>query len=105
MDDNYLNSLLQSLGYAKELTAIKLIKDKATGVPAKYGFLEFNTHSAADHFYQNYNNRLIPNSHKYKSYHLDFLSSIGQLMEEERNHQISMLTKPPPRKCPFILGS
>lgn len=44
MDDSYLQSLINSLGYAKELASIKLIKDKATGLPLKYGFIEFVSH-------------------------------------------------------------
>jgi len=59
-----LQSLLGSLGYAKDLSSIKLIKDKATGLPLKYGFLEFMTHDAAGNFYQNYNNRIVPNTTK-----------------------------------------
>jgi RNA recognition motif-containing protein len=64
MDDSYLQSLVNSLGYTKELTSIKLIKDKATGLPLKYGFLEFATHESAYNFYTNYNNRTIPNTSK-----------------------------------------
>lgn len=39
MDESFLNSLIVSLGYGKELSSIKIIKDKVTGMPAKYGFL------------------------------------------------------------------
>jgi RNA recognition motif-containing protein len=64
MDESFLQSLLGSLGYSKDLSSIKLIKDKATGLPLKYGFLEFLTHDAAANFYQNYNNRIVPNTVK-----------------------------------------
>ncbi len=39
MDEAFLHSLLNTLGYSKELSSIKLIKDKVTGLPLKYGFL------------------------------------------------------------------
>ncbi len=64
MDESYLQSLISSLGYNKELSSIKLIKDKLTGLPLKYGFLEFVNHDSASNFYVNYNNRIIPNTNK-----------------------------------------
>jgi RNA recognition motif-containing protein len=64
MDEPYLQSLITSLGYGKEMASIKIIKDKGTGLPLKYGFLEFNSHENANSFYQNYNNRIIPNTSK-----------------------------------------
>lgn len=64
MDESFLQNLLTSLGYSKELKSIKLIKDKTTGLPLKYGFLDFHTHESASNFYQNYNNRTIPNTAK-----------------------------------------
>lgn len=39
MDELYLNSMINGLGYSQHLTSIKVIKDKQTGAPAKYGFL------------------------------------------------------------------
>ena len=44
MDEAHLQSVVSSLGYTKELTSVKIIKDKVTGLPLKYGFLEFQTH-------------------------------------------------------------
>ena len=64
MDESYLQSLLTSLGYNKELSSIKLIKDKVTSLPLKYGFLEFTNHDSASNFYSNYSNRTIPNTTK-----------------------------------------
>lgn len=64
MDESYLQSVITSLGYGKELLSVKIIKDKATGQPLKYGFLEFNTRENASNFYQNYNNRTITNTNK-----------------------------------------
>lgn len=31
--------MINSLGYGQYLISIKVIKDKQTGIPAKYGFL------------------------------------------------------------------
>jgi RNA recognition motif-containing protein len=64
MDESFLQTLLSTLGYSKELSSIKLIKDKATGLPLKYGFIEFVSHNSANNFYMNYNNRIIPNKNK-----------------------------------------
>lgn len=47
MDEPYLNTTITGLGYSKSLIGIKVIKDKQTGAPAKYGFLEFGSHQAA----------------------------------------------------------
>ena len=64
MDETFLQNLLGSLGYSKELTSIKLIRDKVTGLPLKYGFLEFINHDTANNFYVNYKGRTIPNTAK-----------------------------------------
>lgn len=39
MDEPYLNTMISSLGYAPYLISIKVIKEKQTGISAKYGFL------------------------------------------------------------------
>lgn len=65
MDEPFLQSTIDALGYSKDLVNIKLIKDKATGLPSKYGFIEFTTRDIATNFYQNYNNRQINNTNKY----------------------------------------
>lgn len=64
MDEPFLQSTIDALGYSKDLINIKLIKDKTTGLPSKYGFIEFTTHDVASNFYQNYNNRQINNTNK-----------------------------------------
>ena len=64
MDETFLQSLLNAFGYSKDLSSIKIIRDKSTGQPLKYGFLEFLTHQSANNFYLNYNNRSIPNTNK-----------------------------------------
>jgi len=64
MDEFFLKSIISALGYEKELINIKLIRDKVTGIPLKYGFLEFHNNQSARNFYQNYNHRTIPNTSK-----------------------------------------
>jgi len=64
MDEGYLQNLVGSLGYSKELSSIKLIRDKGTGLPLKYGFIEFINHDTANNFYLNYKGRTIPNTTK-----------------------------------------
>jgi RNA recognition motif-containing protein len=44
--------MINSLGFSQNLVSIKVIKDKQTGVPAKYGFLEFNSRQIAEKFLQ-----------------------------------------------------
>ena len=39
MDETYLSNISISLGYSQHLTSVKIIKDKITGLPSKYGFL------------------------------------------------------------------
>ncbi len=47
-----------------QIVGVKIIKDKLTGVPAGYGFLEFDTHETAAHILQHYNSVPIPGSQK-----------------------------------------
>ena len=41
MDEATLSSLIQNLGYGVQ--GIKLVRDKLTNQPPKYGFIEFKT--------------------------------------------------------------
>lgn len=59
MDEASLSSLIQNLGYA--VHGIKLVRDKQTNLPPKYGFIEFKTKENALNFYQSYNGMPIPN--------------------------------------------
>jgi len=61
MDEPYLNSMISGLGYAQNILSIKVIKDKTTGTPAKYGFIEFTSHLIAEKFLNEFNGKLIPN--------------------------------------------
>uniref|UniRef100_A0A6B2LBZ1 RRM domain-containing protein n=1 Tax=Arcella intermedia TaxID=1963864 RepID=A0A6B2LBZ1_9EUKA len=57
MDENYVRGLFFG---EKELTSIKVIRDKVTGFPAGYGFLEFSSHSAASKILEKYNGKPMP---------------------------------------------
>ena len=59
MDETSLSSLITNLGYAVQ--SIKLVKDKQTNAPPKYGFIEFKIKDHAVNFYQSYNGMPIPN--------------------------------------------
>ncbi|XP_047335192.1 polyadenylate-binding protein RBP47-like [Impatiens glandulifera] len=59
MDEDYLHSSFASTG---EVTSIKVIRNKQTGVSEGYGFVEFNSHAAADKVLQNYIGKSMPNA-------------------------------------------
>ncbi|KAA8537717.1 hypothetical protein F0562_027293 [Nyssa sinensis] len=59
MDEDYLHSCFASTG---ELTSIKVIRNKQTGLSEGYGFVEFFSHAAAEKVLQNYTGRLMPNT-------------------------------------------
>jgi RNA recognition motif-containing protein len=61
MDEPYITNMINGLGYSQHLASVKVIKDKATGTPAKYGFIEFTSHQIAEKFLNEYNGKLIPN--------------------------------------------
>lgn len=44
MDETYISSLYSHTG---GLASVKIIKDKNTGLPAGYGFIEFTNHEIA----------------------------------------------------------
>ncbi|KAK4796851.1 hypothetical protein SAY86_029177 [Trapa natans] len=59
MDENYLASCFAHTG---EVLSAKVIRNKQTGLPEGYGFIEFTTRAAADRILQTYNGSLMPNS-------------------------------------------
>ncbi|PSS31404.1 Polyadenylate-binding protein [Actinidia chinensis var. chinensis] len=59
MDEDYLNSCFASTG---EVTSIKVIRNKQTGLSEGYGFVEFFSHAAADKILQNYTGKTMPNT-------------------------------------------
>ncbi|KAL1206449.1 Polyadenylate-binding protein RBP47C [Cardamine amara subsp. amara] len=52
MDENYLNSSFSSAG---EITSVKVIRNKHTGLSEGYGFVEFVSHDVAEKVLQDFN--------------------------------------------------
>ncbi|KAG9135211.1 hypothetical protein Leryth_013478 [Lithospermum erythrorhizon] len=59
MDEDYLRNCFASTG---ELASVKVIRNKQTGIPEGYGFVEFYTHEAAEKVLQTYPRSLMPNA-------------------------------------------
>ncbi|XP_024029389.1 polyadenylate-binding protein RBP47B' [Morus notabilis] len=57
VDENYLNSCFSHTG---EVVSIKIIRNKITGQPEGYGFVEFVSHAAAERILQSYNGTKMP---------------------------------------------
>lgn len=63
-DEAFIVSLFAS---AAEQPIVKLIRDKVTGYPAGYGFLEFPTQRGAQQVLETFNGQLIPNTlHRFR---------------------------------------
>jgi len=59
MDEPYLRNFF---GDGEGFSAIRLMKDKLTGVPAGYAFVDFPSNHQAKQFLEKYNNRPMPGS-------------------------------------------
>ncbi|KAI3815190.1 hypothetical protein L1987_14850 [Smallanthus sonchifolius] len=59
MDESYLQSCFAQTG---EVASIKLIRNKQTGQSERYGFIEFQSHEAAEKVLQGYNGTMMPNT-------------------------------------------
>ncbi|KDO17960.1 hypothetical protein SPRG_16633 [Saprolegnia parasitica CBS 223.65] len=63
-DEAYVSSLFDAFGH---LPTVKLIRDKVTGYPAGYGFLEFDSPEAASEVLSTLNGQPIPNTpHRFR---------------------------------------
>ncbi|KAF1313518.1 Nuclear acid binding, partial [Globisporangium splendens] len=63
-DEAFISSLFAATG---EQPVVKLIRDKVTGYPAGYGFLEFPTQRGAQLVLETYNGQVIPNTlHRFR---------------------------------------
>jgi RNA recognition motif-containing protein len=60
MDENYIE---QSFTFARP-TSIKIIKDKTTGLPTGYGFMEFPSHDVAQQILASFNGKPVPGTNK-----------------------------------------
>lgn len=59
MDEEYLRNCFASTG---ELSSIKVIRNKQTGISEGYGFVEFFSHAAAEKVLQTYSCIVMPNA-------------------------------------------
>ncbi|CAN4125121.1 unnamed protein product [Withania somnifera] len=59
MDEGYLHSCFAQAG---EVISVKVIRNKQTGQSERYGFVEFNTHDAAEKVLHSYNGTMMPNA-------------------------------------------
>ncbi|XP_047983336.1 polyadenylate-binding protein RBP47-like [Salvia hispanica] len=59
MDEDYLHSCFSQSG---EVLSIKIIRNRQTGQSDRYGFIEFNSHDAAESALQSYNGAMMPNA-------------------------------------------
>ncbi|XP_021287461.1 polyadenylate-binding protein RBP45C isoform X1 [Herrania umbratica] len=59
MDENYLINIFAHTG---EVASAKVIRNKQTGLPEGYGFIEFVSRAAAERVLQSYNGVPMPNS-------------------------------------------
>ncbi|TMW67822.1 hypothetical protein Poli38472_007494 [Pythium oligandrum] len=63
-DEAFIGSLFAS---CSEIPVVKLIRDKVTGYPSGYGFLEFQTQQGAQYVLENFNGQVIPNTmHRFR---------------------------------------
>ncbi|KAI4375024.1 hypothetical protein MLD38_012942 [Melastoma candidum] len=60
MDENYLHSCFASAG--EQISSIKVIRNKHTGLSEGYGFVEFFSHAMAEKVLQNYSGTTMPNA-------------------------------------------
>lgn len=59
MDESYLHRCFASTG---EITSVKVIRNKHSGISEGYGFVEFFSHATAEKVLQNYAGILMPNA-------------------------------------------
>lgn len=62
MTEEYLSGLFSKTGAV--VVGCKIIKDKATGAPLNYGFVEFDSHEMAAKVLQLLNNSMNPATNK-----------------------------------------
>ncbi|PIN12328.1 Apoptosis-promoting RNA-binding protein TIA-1/TIAR (RRM superfamily) [Handroanthus impetiginosus] len=59
MDESYVQSCFSQTG---EVVSVKIIRNKQTGQSERYGFVEFNSHLAAENVLQSYNGTMMPSA-------------------------------------------
>lgn len=83
-EEPYLQSWFAPTG---EVLSIKVIRNRITGQPEGYGFVEFTSHAVAEHVLQSYNGTQIPGTEL--SFRLNWASSgIGERRDPGPEHSI-----------------
>ncbi|KAL1189236.1 Polyadenylate-binding protein RBP47B' [Cardamine amara subsp. amara] len=84
VDENYLTSCFSQTG---ELVSVKVIRNKITGQPEGYGFIEFISHGAAERTLQTYNGTQMPGTEL--TFRLNWASfGSGQKVDAGPDHSI-----------------
>ncbi|PKA49846.1 Polyadenylate-binding protein RBP47B' [Apostasia shenzhenica] len=84
VDDSYLHSCFAHTG---EVVSIKIIRNKITGLPEGYGFVEFVSHAAAERILQTYNGLQMPGTEQ--TFRLNWASfGMGEKRGEGTDHSI-----------------
>ncbi|KAI0523407.1 hypothetical protein KFK09_005802 [Dendrobium nobile] len=84
VDESYLHSCFAHTG---EVLSIKVIRNKITGLPEGYGFVEFVSHAAAERILQTYNGLQMPGTEQ--TFRLNWASfGIGEKRGEGPDHSI-----------------
>ncbi|XP_010536077.1 PREDICTED: polyadenylate-binding protein RBP47B' isoform X2 [Tarenaya hassleriana] len=84
VEDNYLTSCFSHTG---ELVSVKIIRNKITGQPEGYGFIEFVSHAAAERILQMYNGTQMPGTDQ--TFRLNWASfGSGQKVDTGPDHSI-----------------
>nr|GMD73753.1 polyadenylate-binding protein RBP47B' [Ipomoea batatas] len=83
-EEPYLQNWFSHTG---EVLSIKVIRNKITGQPEGYGFVEFTSHAVAEHILQSYNGTQIPGTEL--TFRLNWASSgIGERRDAGPEHSI-----------------
>lgn len=79
MDESHIANLFSKIG---PVQSVKIIRDKASGQPMGYGFVEFTSHEIAARVIQLLNGSTNPSTNKYNFvYSSDHSDSIGVFLE------------------------
>ncbi|EHA8588760.1 polyadenylate-binding protein RBP47B' [Cocos nucifera] len=84
VDESYLHSCFAHTG---EVVSVKVIRNKITGHPEGYGFVEFVSHAAAERILQTYNGSQMPGTEQ--AFRLNWASfGLGERRDAGPDHSI-----------------
>ncbi|XP_078444201.1 polyadenylate-binding protein RBP47-like [Wolffia australiana] len=85
MDENYLQ---HCFGLTGEVVLVKVIRNKQTGLSEGYGFVEFQSHAAAEKVIQTFNGLIMPNTEQLFRINWATFSSSDRRSEVSSDHSI-----------------